>query len=272
MNDGFDGPAVAQLLSLLVPWAFRALLSMARAGAMLLALPGWNHKGVPNLAKGGFVVGLCSTIAISSAPPAVPVTFGLGLAPLLIIEFLYGLVVGFVFSLPIHTAKFAGQIMGIEMGLSFSAVSDPLSQSNATVLSAIIGALAVQLCFVFGIDRELIGAIALSTHYRPLGTMSFSVEIFQDILRMGDHVFSLALKLALPALGSLFALKLSMAYLARLAPKLQIFSLTFILTLLVGQWVIFQSLPSVGAALADEYWRVMDLVWSLTKMVPNGPR
>lgn len=268
----FDGPELTVLLDLLVPWAFSALLSLARAGAMLLALPGWNHRGVPVIAKGGLVVGLASTMALSSPSPAVPVTFGLAIGPLLVMEFLYGFVIGFVFALPIHTAKMAGQIMGIEMGLSFSAVSDPLSQSNATVLSAIVGALAVQLVFALGIDRELIAAVATSTHYRPLGTLSLSLHVFSDLLAMGTQVFTLAFKLALPALGSLFALKLSMAYLARLAPKLQIFSLTFLLTLLVGQWVVLKAMPSVGAALADEYSRVVGLIWSIAKMVPDGPR
>lgn len=267
-----DGPGYAQLLNLALPWAFRTLLAMTRAGAMLLAMPGFDHRGVPIVAKGGFVVGLSATIALTSPPTAVPVTFGLGIAPLLCMEFLYGFVIGFVFSLPIQIAKFAGQIMGIEMGLSFSAVSDPLSQSNATVLSAIVGALAVQLCFSLGLDRELVAAIALSTHYRPLGTMELSLRVFEDLLHMGNSVFTLALKFALPALGTLFALKLSMAYLARLAPKLQIFSLTFVLTLLVGQWVIVKAMPSVGAALADEYSRVMTLVWTIAKTVPNGPR
>lgn len=253
-------------------WAFRMLLALTRTGAMLLAMPGLNHSSIPRVAKGALVVGLSGLVAITAPEPAVPTTFGMALVPLLVMEFVYGFVVGFIFSLPVHTAKFAGQIMGIEMGLSFSAVSDPLSQSNATVLSAILGAMTVQLCLALGLEREAIAAISTSTQHRPLGTIQLSMRVFLDLLELGNEVFALALKLALPVLGTLFALKLSMAYLARLAPKLQIFNLTFALTLLVGQWMILHSLPSVGAALAEEYERVMTLVWSLAKMVPNGPR
>lgn len=272
MQSGLESIEPSTLLALALPWAFKLSLAIVRAGAMLAALPGWNHRGIPAVAKGGLVVGLCSTIALTSPPAAVEPTFGLGLAALLAMEFVFGFTVGFLFALPIQTAKFAGQIMGIEMGLSFSAVSDPLTQGNATVMSAIIGAAAVQLCFALGLDREFVGAIAMSAQYRPLGTTSFELSIFQDLLEMGTQIYILALKLALPALGTLFTLKLSMAYLARLAPKLQIFSLTFILTLMVGQWVIVQSLPSVGAALAEELRRAMTLVWSVVKMVPHGPR
>lgn len=253
-------------------WAFRMILALTRTGAMLLAMPGLNHQSVPRVAKGALVVGLSGMVAFTAPPPPTPMTFGIGLVPLMVMEFVYGYIVGFIFSLPVHTAKFAGQIMGIEMGLSFSAVSDPLSQSNATVLSAMLGAMTVQMCLATGLDREVIAAIASSTHYRPLGSLQLSTSVFADLLDLGTQVFSLALKLALPALGTLFALKLSMAYLARLAPKLQIFNLTFTLTLLVGQWMILQSLPSVGAALAEEYERVMTLVWSIAKMVPDGPR
>lgn len=253
-------------------WAFRVILALARTGAMLLAVPGLSGKTVPRVAKGALVVGLASMVALTAPAPAAPVTFGMALVPLLVMEFVYGFVVGFIFGLPVHTAKFAGQIMGVEMGLSFSAVADPLTQSNATVISAILGTLAVQLGFAMGLEREVIAAISMSTRYRPLGSLQLSLSVFSDLLMLGSEVFSLALKLALPALGTLFSLKLSMAYLARLAPKLQIFNLTFTLTLLVGQWMILQSLPSVGAALAEEQKRVMTLVWSVAKMVPNGPR
>lgn len=253
-------------------WALRMILALTRTGAMLLAMPGLNQPSIPRIAKGVFVIGLSGTIAFTAPPAATPLTFGIALVPLLLVEFIYGFVIGFIFSLPVHTAKFAGQIMGIEMGLSFSAVSDPLSQSNATVLSAILGTLTVQLGLAMGLERDMLAALSMSTHHRPLGSLQFSTSIFSDLLMLGAEVFSLALKLALPAMGTLFALKLSMAYLARLAPKLQIFNLTFTLTLLVGQWMIFQSLPSIGAALAEEYQRAMTLVWSIAQMVPDGPR
>jgi flagellar biosynthetic protein FliR len=64
-------------------------------------------------------------------------------------------------------------------------------------------------------------------------------------------MFKKALLISIPALLSLLVVSLSFGVMARAAPQLNIFSLGFPITLLMGMVIIKIGLPSVAAQMVD---------------------
>lgn len=252
--------------SLIVTWAYLGILAMSRVGGIMLVLPSFISRDIPRMVKGSVVIAFSIIFAlISPNYQEITPSFGFEIGALILLEAIYGTMIGIIATIVIHGVRIGGQIIGIEMGLSFAAIADPLSPGSSTVLSTLMGTFAAQLFIALGYDRLLLRALAHSIQRRPLGTASIDPEIFIDFVLLGSEMMFLALRIALPVIGTLFTLKLSMAYLARVAPSLQIFSLTFVLTLIVGHWILVASAPSFGLVIAEELEHAMALVWALVR-------
>jgi flagellar biosynthetic protein FliR len=140
----------------------------------------------------------------------------------------------------------------MEMGLSFAAVADPLSPAPATAPSALFAQVAVQLFLALGLDHACVRVLATSTKAHPLGTAEVSSDAIASMVALGSSMLVNALSLAVPVMAAIFALKVALAFLARAAPKLQIFSLAFGISILVGLAVLEAATPGIVASLGRQ--------------------
>jgi len=246
-------------LTLAIPWLYSLFLALARVGGVFLALPQFSRKSIPREAKGVVALAFASALAwlrpVAELPgEGLEFTLAMGVA----LEMLFGLGLGFILHVAFATVRLAGQLTGIEMGLSFAAIADPLNQAQGTIMSVLFGQIGVQLFLTSGLDRVALVAMADSVKYQPLGSGKLNVELIEAVAVLGDTMFRVGVGLALPITGALFALKLAMALLARVAPKIQIFSLAFTLTLLVGQLILGIAFPAMAGAISDYLAAAMD--------------
>lgn len=237
-------------------WACGVMFAMARAAGVVLGLPSASSSGIPKAVQ--MVVSLSLGIAIVAARPdaiAMPDS-QLALAVGLVMELLFGLTIGFVFQLALATSRIAGELIGVEMGLSFAAVADPLSGGQSTVTSSLIGHLGVQLFLAAGLDRVAIAALLRSPQYVKLGAAAVTPGTFEHLVNLSSSVIEISVVLAMPLMGALLCLKVAMGMLARVAPKLQIFSLAFGLSISLGLIMLNIVLPSMAGSLI-EFMRTM---------------
>jgi flagellar biosynthetic protein FliR len=255
-------------LLLALPFASLWILACARVSGLLLALPQFGIRGLPIEVKGTIVLALAFVLTIVS-PWSDQGQFGAHLPGRMANELLLGLGIGFSVQIVFGAVRMAGQIIGIEMGLSFAAVADPLSQSESTPIASLMAALAVQLFLVLGLDRALIRALVQSVQTMPLGHAQLPDRAFVEFVHFGEPFFEQALALAFPAMGMLFATKLGLAFLARVAPRLHIFNLSFPLTLFIGMTVLVRSLDAIGLAVAENFEWAMDRVDAVSHAKPH---
>lgn len=245
--------ALGPLLPQLTPWAYLMALALARTAGVMLALPQLIGNRAPAQIKATVAVAIAVSMVFVGTPPVAIVTSRhpeLALVVAALGDFCLGLALGFFVHIGLAAVRFAGEMVGMEMGLSFAAVVDPTSNENATPVSQMLGQIAVQMFLVLGLDREVIRALAESVRLRPLGEASLSGDVALALTAEGDHMLRVGVSLALPIVGTVFALKLAMALLARVTPKIQIFTLSFTLSILLGLFALATAFPGLASAIS----------------------
>jgi len=120
----------------IVSWLSPLLWPFIRAMALFQAMPVMGTRAVPMRVR----IGLSVFIAIASQgslPPLAPeiATMPLSAPPMLLLiaqQIVIGLSLGFAVRIVFAAVEFAGEIIGLQMGLNFAGFFDPLSASMAT--------------------------------------------------------------------------------------------------------------------------------------------
>jgi flagellar biosynthetic protein FliR len=254
---------LAAFVPLLLPWAAAVVLAGARASGFVLGLPHLTGAGIPKSIQAMVVLALA--VAMVGARPSgvgmpgsvTELVVGVGL------EFVFGLLLGFLIQLALAAVRVAGELVGIEMGLSFAAVADPLSSGQSTALSAMFMQMGIALFLALGLDRVAIAALIRSIDRHPLGAPSIEPGSLAHVIGLADGLIGAAFGFALPLVGALLCLKLALAMLARVAPKLQIFTLAFGLAIGVGLLLLEMLLPSIASAIVAHLQRMTGLMVEL---------
>ncbi|MBC8068373.1 MAG: flagellar biosynthetic protein FliR [Deltaproteobacteria bacterium] len=248
---------LAALLPLLEPLAVIAMLAMARAGGLLLALPSLAANTVPRTVRAVIVIAVSVSLVGIAAPPQLGALDVWSLAIAMFGELVIGLALGFVVQIVLGGIRMAGEIIGVEIGLSFSAVADPANPGSSTAPASLLGHLGVQLLFALGIDRALVWGLARSLQRLPLGAGALTGDTVEVLSQQTGDAFAGSLHLALPVMGAVLVVKLALAVLARFVPKLQIFSLAFAVVLAIGLNALHQALPGLAHAVAGRLWAIV---------------
>jgi flagellar biosynthetic protein FliR len=257
---------LAGILPLLEPFIVTGVLAIARTGGLLLALPHTSSAAVPMRIRATVMVALSLSMIGLAGSPVLALPGLVGIIVAVLGEVVVGLALGFVVHLALAGIRMAGELIGVEIGLSFSAVADPANPGASTATAALLGHMGMQLFFALGLDRMLVMGLARSVQRIPLGSATVSGATVAELTAQSSSAFVVALHLALPVLAASLAVKLALAVLARFVPRLQVFSLAFAITLATGLVALQQSLPGLGRAMAAQ---IGDMVLAFDRTIAS---
>ncbi len=226
-----------------------ALWPAVRLLALFATAPVLSHRTIPRPAK----VGLAFAIAIVLAPvlpPPPAVSLGSGAAfSILAQQLAIGATLGFAVRLALAAVEMAGEVIGLQMGLSFAGFFDLSNPQGANAAGSLLG-LAATLLFL-AIDGHLlvIAALAESFNAFPVGELPRGLFATTDFAKLGGQVFSTALSLALPMITVMLFANLALGVIARAAPQLNIFSFGFPFSVLLGLVALYLTTPYLGEPL-----------------------
>jgi len=239
-----------------------------RIGAMLMAAPISGAQSVPVRVR--LIMAVALTLIIAPLlPPGPQVTmFGFNWFMIIFYQLMIGIVIGFAFQLIFAAVVTGGQIIAMQMGLGFASMVDPQNGQQVPVLSQLY--LMMTTLLFLGMDGHLImiKVVADSFSILPIGMQGIDVDAFYRLATWGSDMFSAALWLALPAIASLLLINFSFGIMSRAAPQLQIFSIGFPITLMMGFVVIYFTLPGVLL----QFSVIVDNLVSLLDFVLGGVR
>jgi flagellar biosynthesis protein FliR len=235
----------AQLDALFLAYVF----PMVRVMSFLAAAPLFNNSALPRRVK--LIVALAVGFAISSALPPQELTapgsyLGLGILGL---QILIGAGMGFAMRVVFAALDVAGELIGLQMGLSFATFFDPQSQSQTSVVAEIIGIIVMLLFLALNGHLMLIEVLIRSFEWLPLSANPVHAEGWLLLARSGAVVFATGLLLALPVVVALLITNIALAVLTRAAPQLNLFAVGFPITSTVGITVIWLTLPTLANVL-----------------------
>lgn len=222
------------------------LWPLVRVLALFTTAPVLSHRALPRQVKIGLAVAIALVLApVLPAPPAVPLGSGASLA-IAAQQFAIGAAIGFAVRLAMAAIELAGELIGLQMGLSFAGFFDLSNPQGANAAGSLLS-LAATLLFL-AIDGHLlvIGALAESFEAFPVGTAPTRLLAAADAGRLGSQVFSIGLTLALPMVTVMLFANLVLGVIARAAPQLNIFSFGFPFSILLGLVALYLTLPYLG--------------------------
>ncbi|NIY48654.1 flagellar biosynthetic protein FliR [Cedecea colo] len=149
-------------------------------------------------------------------------------------QLIIGAAMGLTVQLIFVTVRTAGEIIGLQMGLSFATFFDPSGGQNMPIIARIINLLATLLFLACDGHLWMLTILAQSFEVLPVGGVSLHAEGFYYLVRMAGLIFRCGLMLGLPVVTLLLAINFTLGLLNRLTPQLSIFVIGFPLTLTVG--------------------------------------
>jgi flagellar biosynthetic protein FliR len=229
-----------------IQWMNPLLWPFLRALALFSALPVLGTRAVPTRVR----VGLAAFIALcaqGSLPDSPPIALDSPVAALLVgQQVVIGLCLGFAVRLVFASVEFAGELIGLQMGLNFAGFFDPLSAASATASSRFFGTMVSWLFIVANGHLLVIAALAHSFTAFPVGPEPFAFLHQVQPQRWGAEIFSTGLWIALPLVTMLLFVNLVLGAISRVAPQMNIFAVGFPVTLGVGLLGLLLTLPALS--------------------------
>jgi flagellar biosynthetic protein FliR len=156
-----------------------------------------------------------------------------------------GLALGFSVRLVFAAVEYAGEIIGLQMGLNFAGFFDPVSASTATASSRFFGTTVSWLFIVINGHLLVIAALAQSFTAFPVGPEPLAFLVRVQPQHWGGEIFATGLWIALPLITMLMFVNLVLGAISRVAPQINIFAVGFPVTLGVGLLGLVLTLPAL---------------------------
>ncbi|MFG6448194.1 flagellar biosynthetic protein FliR [Roseateles sp. BYS180W] len=234
------GITEAQLLA----WINPLLWPLLRMLALLAAMPVFSQRSVPMRVR----IGLALFVAVSAQPslppiPALPLDAPLLLLGLVGQQMLVGLAMGFAVRIVFVSMEFAGELIGLQMGLNFAGFFDPASGGQGTATARFFGSMVAFLFVAINGHLMLIQALVQSFHVFPVGDAPLRFVMQAQPQVWGGEIFRTGLWIALPLLSMLLFVNAVLGVISRVAPQLNVFSIGFPLTVSIGLIGLVATLP-----------------------------
>jgi flagellar biosynthetic protein FliR len=225
------------------------LLIFARVISMVAVAPVFGHESIPVQIKVGLSLFFAFVLYsfVSSKTPA-PDTRLLPLAILVLQEAIVGLIIGFAIGLVFAGIRYAGELIGFDMGLSMAQAYDPENAQQMPLVGEMFYLLAILLFLSINGHHFILEAIQLSYRAVPPGHFAFSGPMASSLISLAGMVFVIAVKISAPVIVAGFLTNIALSILARVMPQMNIFSLSFPLKIGVGLLVLAGAMPLIGLA------------------------
>jgi flagellar biosynthetic protein FliR len=183
-----------------------------------------------------------------SLPPMPVVALDSALAIGLITQNLViGITLGFAVRIVFAAVEFAGELIGLQMGLNYAGFFDPASGSQGTATSRFFGTTVGLLFIAVNAHLLVVMAVVQSFTAFPVGPEPFAFLRALQPQTWGAEVFGIGLWIALPLIGMLLFVNLVLGIISRVAAQMNVFAIGFPITVGVGLLGILLTLPMMQA-------------------------
>jgi len=247
-------------------------LTIARCMGIGLQAPIFGSKHITMKARVGSVI----VIAVALYPTLpMPDVFTASIPQHLSIIFsnvMVGLIIGFAASLTMYTVQFAGELVDTQLGLSTAASFDPSAGGTVNMIRRFKFYLAMMVYLIINGHHSLIISIYRSFQAVPVDAMFVPRgALIADFVYMTNDMLLIGVQIASPCMAALYIVQMALGLVARSAPQMNVFMLSFPVNILVGTTVLSAAIPYIAKKLIfmfdANYHQVLKL---LLLMKPGG--
>ncbi len=230
-------------------------LVLTRVSGMFLALPMLSGEVVPLRLRAAIACALGFALSMAVHAPRVPAGAGEVVAAAAV-ELLVGAGLGLLVRLALAVAEGLGAFVSMQMGLGFNAIVDPLTHAE-TPLASLFGLVAWVLLLACDGHHQVMRGLADSLRALPPGAIlaadsaPFAEPFAERVTDAGGALFAAALRIATPVVGALLGTNACLALLARVAPKVNLLMLGFLIAAGAGLLALALAGPSMARGLSN---------------------
>jgi flagellar biosynthetic protein FliR len=220
------------------------MLPLFRVAAVLMTMPIFGTTLVPKRVRLYFSVAI--TVVIAPSLPPIPEVHALDLSALLLIgeQIIIGAMLGLSLQLFFQAFVIAGQIVAVQMGMGFASMVDPTNGVSVAVIGQFFTMLVTLLFLAMNGHLVVFEVLVESFTTLPVGSGLDLTHIWELVGRLG-WVLGAGLLLVLPAITALLVVNVAFGVMTRAAPQLNIFSIGFPLTLVLGMVILWITLGDI---------------------------
>jgi flagellar biosynthetic protein FliR len=251
----------AQLLNTIAMLMF----PLMRISAMFVSMPVFSVKAAPARVR-VILAGAVSFLVMPILPPLPQIEMmsyeGMMLG---IQQVAIGLTTGYILQMIFAAVIFAGQGIAYGMGLGFASMVDPQNGQQVPVVAQIYMVLVTLLFLSLDGHLLLIKLLVDSFTTLPIGQI-FDLNDVWSIISWSGLIFSDGLLLSMPIVISLLIVNVMFGVASKSAPQLQIFSVGFPITLMIGMLIMWVTVPEILELLPDMFNDGFDLLKQLLRL------
>ncbi len=225
-------------------WLAAMMFPLVRILGVISSAPLFGNRGVSIRVR--VAIGLGIALAVLPALPPMPDVSpgsGVGLA-IMAQQFLIGVGMAITMRIIFATVDVAGELIGLQMGLSFAAFFDPDSGGRTAVIAEFMGLVTSLLFLALNGHLLIVDVMIRSFEWLPVSTTPLHGDGWMVAVRFGATLFSAGLLLAMPILATLLVVNIAMGVLTRAAPQLNLFAIGFPVTLGAGFLILMLTMEA----------------------------
>ncbi len=239
---------------------------LMRISAMFVSIPLFSLRAVP--ARVRLILSLAITLVVMPVLPTYPMVEMFSYQGFLVTvsQVMIGITSGFIVQLVFSALLFAGQGVALSMGLGFASMVDPQNGQQVPVIAQFY-VMASTLVFL-SLDGHLLLIKMLVDSFTslPIGIDGITKANIWAIIMWSTHMFAGGLLLTMPIIVSLLLVNISLGVATRAAPQLNIFSVGFPVTLMLGMLLVWLTLPDFLEQFTGVLTESYDLVGQILKL------
>lgn len=253
--------ALAPLLNFVPVFA----LVTFRLGGFMLFAPLFGSARIPKRVRALFaaVLAMVLTAAVPRPTrlPSSMIELAIGIGG----EIAFGYAMGMVMSFVFVAAQWAGEMMGVQMGFNLAETFDPQFGQSSSVLGDIHYMLTLVVFLAVNGHHSMIRGIRDSFRTLPLLSVGVDASVLDLVIRMFQTSTMLAIRIAAPVLITLLIVDLTLGFLGKTIPQLNVLAMGQSLKSMVGLLVLFMGMlfyttPAVLRAGVEQSMQTVRLV------------
>jgi len=238
-------------IPLLLLYAFNnvdvLLIIFVRLIGFFLMIPLFSGTTIPMFIRILFVVPLAYIIFTSGVVTSVYYDDSIvGLTVLMVREFFVGFSMSFVVYIIFTLMYLAGQMIDHQMGFAMVSVLDPVAQIQVPITGNLLNIMTILLLVRSGGFNYFVAAIYRSFEFLPIGQAQILNNEFLAyyVVTMFVQYFILGVQLAMPIVGTVLLIDVSMGFLVKAAPQMNVFVVGIPIKMAVGMLILYAVIPA----------------------------
>jgi flagellar biosynthetic protein FliR len=222
-------------------------LVFVRVAAVIGTMPLFGEQSVPRPVKASLALVLAMILfpSVSGAFAGNMPANILGWIPALVMEVMFGAVMGYAIRLITTAVEFAGEIVGYMLGLTMAQAVDPQTNLSVPIIGQFLSVLAFLIFLAINAHHTLISALVTSFEWLPPMGLSVGKDFATLLIDLVFELFRMGLQIATPIVAAILLANVGMGVISRAVPQMHVMMVAMPATIAIGFLLIGLSLPFI---------------------------